>query len=293
MSTTKSLKTTTRSRIQQSDITITPEGKVFISFLWDDLRELVGERPGESTALDAWAAPTVTGDFRLDEYQSCTLCPKECGFNRNRYVHPSCGDSKLRVSNTGISFGDEDIIKGQRGSGIIMLSGCPLTCPSCHNPEKVNSGRETTLQEFLDLCEALAHEGAENLQILSPTVHFPALRVALKILKDTHFPLPIIFKSSGYESVGELQKLQGLVDFYLPDFKFGPCSGRAERSGAKDYFEKTKAAVEEMIRQVGTDNVLIRHLKVPMSEREAALLNEVLRSFQTRVSIQTNYVELD
>ena len=91
--------------------------------------------------------------------------------------HPLCGDDKLRVSNFGISFGDEGIISGAGGSGVIFLSGCPLTCPSCINKEKVHTqGKEVGANEFIDLIKTLADKNVSNIQILSPTVHLPNLR---------------------------------------------------------------------------------------------------------------------
>ncbi|NDD91232.1 radical SAM protein [bacterium] len=240
-----------------------------------------------------------------DEYRSCQLCPKKCGFNRLEKSHPTCGDSSLRVATFGISHGDEPAIRGTQGSGAIMLSGCPLKCPSCHNPEKVSHGTPTSPEAFLRICKDLYDRGAHNIQILSPTVHLPALRAVLIALRESRFPLSIVLKSSGYESVEQLQRLEGLVDVYLPDFKFGPHSSWSRRAGVRDYFEKASTAVHEMFRQVGgltldasgvaKKGVLIRHVRAPLPADEQALIDRFLGTLPAEIglSIQNNFVTLE
>ncbi len=282
------------SQIQQSDITITEDGRVFISFLWDDLYSLTGFEKGTcDIGSVSWQIPTHFNFEDKSEYKNCSLCPKQCGFDRIRYAHPSCGDSELRVSNVGISFGDEESIRGMGGSGCIMLSGCPLTCPSCHNPEKVSHGKKTTTEEFLLISQGLLENGAENIQILSPTVHIPELIHILKILKESKFPLPIIMKSSGYESVEQIKRFDGLVDFWLPDFKFGPCSDWGKKAGVKDYFEQAKESLKAMVKQVGSDNVLVRHVLAPLPTHERETILTFLRGSGLQLSVSDTFVELE
>jgi putative pyruvate formate lyase activating enzyme len=293
---------------QQSDITISPDGTVHISFLWDDLRDLAGLPPVEKAGgLEAfsWTAPEGELSLSSPEYASCSLCPKTCGFNREAKAHPRCGDSLLRVSNVGLTMGDEPAIRGTRGSGAIMLAGCPLKCPSCHNPEKVAQGDAVSGPGFLKICEDLLHRGAHNIQILSPTVHLPALRVALRALKDSGFPLPVVLKSSGFERAEEIEKLAGLVDVYLPDLKFGSCSAWAVRAGVRHYFAVAKDAIEAMIRQAGpfcTDSsglavsgVLVRHVSAPLPDTEKAELHAFLAGLEGRaaVSVLDTFVSLE
>jgi putative pyruvate formate lyase activating enzyme len=299
----------TRLTPQQSDIVIRPDGTVHISFLWDDIASLARagkELPQKHPAASANSHPRLPDlEFPQSEYISCRLCPKQCGFNRHHLTHRSCGDSKLRVATYGLTQGDEPAIRGTRGSGAIMLSGCPLHCPSCHNPEMVRQGAETSIQDFIDICFSMRNDGAHNLQILSPTVHFPALRAALEHLKNSGFELPVIFKSSGYERVEELSKFDGLVDIYLPDLKFGTTSAWAARAGVKDYFTVAQAAIAEMIRQAGplltgpdgiaTRGVLVRHVKAPLPEPEWREIDAFLSSLPpgVGVSVQNNFVSLE
>jgi putative pyruvate formate lyase activating enzyme len=297
---------------QQSDIIIDPDGTVHVSFFWDDLKDLTTDnnsavfRP-DSSIIKLPKPTASTLDISIEEYRKCNLCPKKCGVDRASFSHPRCGDWKLRVANSGISLGDEPEIAGTRGSGAVMFSGCPLTCPSCHNPEMVQgAGEEVTPEEFISLCWDLAEKGAHNLQLLSPTVHFPALRAILANLKSTEYPLPIVFKSSGFEDINQLQKFEGLVDVYLPDFKFGPCSQWAARAGAKSYFEQAQATIAEMIRQrpafeFGSDGtakvgVLVRHVRPPLPKEELMRIDEVLEKFKNagaRISVLNNFVSLE
>lgn len=285
---------------QQSDIIIGPNGEVHVSFLW---RDLFSEPSPNHRRLPAWQRPHIA-ESDPPEYQACKMCPKQCRFNRKARSHPSCGDDRLRVSNVGISMGDEELIRGRNGSGCIMLSGCPLRCPSCHNPEKVADGEIVTGDDFLKLCENLLADGAENIQILSPTVHGPRLRNALRALRDSNFPLPVVLKSSGYESVEEIERYEGLVDVWLPDLKFGPCSKRGRKSGAADYFEVAQQAIGTMLGQVGPAQiedglikrgVLVRQVKTQLPNDEQEGLTRFLRSLPAEVIVDstTSWIDFD
>ena len=184
----------------QSDIVIDENGEVYISFLGPELLHLFDKdiKPIPSRNSHKWIPPIIDElSHSSSEYQQCNICPRSCGFDRTKVPHPLC-DDKLRVSNFGISFGDEGIISGAGGSGVIFLSGCPLTCPSCINKEKVHTqGKEVGANEFIDLIKTLADKNVSNIQILSPTVHLPNLRPILKSLIYSKFHLPSALKTSG------------------------------------------------------------------------------------------------
>ena len=292
----------------QSDIVIDENGEVFISFLGPELLHLAGQVKDHQVIDDEkfWEPPTLDEIyFNESEYQNCKICPRSCGFDRTKMAHPLCGDSKLRVSNFGISFGDENIISGSGGSGVIFLSGCPLTCPSCINKEKVHTqGQEVTPKEFIDLIKCLKEKSVSNIQILSPTVHLPNLRAILKSLKDSKFPIPIALKTSGHDLPDQISKLRGLVDIFIPDLK--PCFNFVWSKEARieeNYPKLFEDSINEMFKQLGSprfskegeilSGIVIRYVKPPfLSSDQEAKTMEFLNSYQDRayVSVLDNYV---
>lgn len=269
---------------KRSQVVVRPDGSLEVSYLWDDLEPIFrAQTPfGEPLepfvpAIDDFSAKTAD-----QAYRSCRLCPLQCGWNRVASPHPRCGDSEFRIGSAGIVRGDEPPISGTLGSGAMLLGGCPMRCPSCHSVEMFTNGKPCTPLDFWNLAWSFAGR-AHNLQLLSPTGHFPWLRARLIELKRGNYPLPIVFKSSGYERVEWLRAFEGLVDIYLPDLKYGPGSEWAKRAGTPDYFEVACEAIKEMHRQVGplqqngagvgTRGLLVRHILAPLpeGEREAIL----------------------
>lgn len=297
----------------QSDIVINEDGEIFISFFGPELLHLL-DRTIEFDCNRNWSLPEFAPGYfdktiKLikNEYQNCLLCPKECGYDRVKNAHPNCGDWELKISNFGISFGDEKEISNGGGSGVLFLNGCPLTCPSCINEEKVRDNTSmTSIEACLKMCESLYQKGANNIQILSPSVSLPHLRTILQLLKNLSFPLPIILKSSGHESLKELKKLEGLVDIYIPDYKFSTSRFWEKESGANRYHETFIECLEEMYRQVGstqknekdiiTKGVMIRHVLNPfLKADEKKIISEFLSAQKKdiHVSILDNFVILD
>lgn len=311
---TNSFKKTKNSKTPfQSDIVIDENGEIHISFFGPELLHLINKKIEPNCDL-TWQLPQLNIEHQEEltkvikqEYESCLLCPKECGFNRIKNVHPNCGDWNLKVSNYGISFGDEHLISNGGGSGVLFLNGCPLTCPSCINVEKVRENtNSTTIHEFLKMCENLYQKGTNNIQILSPSVSLPHIRTCLKMLKDLNFPLPIILKSSGHESLSELIKLDGLVDIYIPDYKFSKNIFWENTSGAENYHNVFLQCLQEMYRQTGqavfnernimTKGVLVRHVLNPyINDIEKGEIDSFLKSLHSgiQISILDNFVVLE
>lgn len=297
----------------QSDIVINEDGEIAISFFGPELLHLLN-RSIEFDCNRSWALPVFEPrhfetllELIKKEYENCLLCPKECGYDRVKNAHANCGDWELKVSNFGLSFGDEKEISNGGGSGVLFLNGCPLTCPSCINEEKVRDNKSmTSIETCLQMCESLYQKGANNIQILSPSVSLPHLRTILQILKNLSFPLPIILKSSGHESVKELRKLEGLVDIYIPDYKFATSSFWEKESGALCYHDTFIECLEEMYRQVGstckndkdimTKGVMIRHVLNPfLKADEKKFISDFLNQQRKDIyiSILNNFVQLD
>lgn len=299
----KKTQQTQRSVPKQSDIVIHPDGQVSVSFLWDDYGNVETKRKNQIFDL-----PKISDFTEIEtraHYSRCQMCPKECGFNRVKAPHPRCGDEKIRLGTWGKTFGDEPEIVGKGGSGAILFSHCPLSCPSCHNPEMVSKGHEASLDDVIEICYTLHGEGAENIQFLSPTVHMPKLEFILRVLKENEFPLPIVFKSSGSENINYLKKMNGLIDVYLPDFKYGLNSRFAIRAGSPNYFFEAQETLKEMITQVGVPQlnsngvlakgVLVRHVMAPLPVEERKSILTFLGNYkdQCLLSITDNFVNLE
>ena len=208
--------------------------------------------------------------------ENCSLCPRLCGANRIRGKKGLCatGD-KFKVSSFGPHFGEEAPLVGKRGSGTIFFSNCNMLCVFCQNWE-INhrgDGRVTTHVELANIMLKLQNRGCHNINLVTPTHLVPHIVRSLRLAIDDGLRLPILYNTSGYESLEVLKLLDGIVDVYLPDFKYQDSKTAARFSnGAPNYQAHTAAAIKEMHKQVGTLQVtegiatrglLIRHLVLP------------------------------
>jgi len=165
-----------------------------------------------------------------------------------------CGEgSSIRIARAALHQWEEPVISGVRGSGAIFFTGCNLKCIFCQNAaiSEKGSGREITPEALADMFFFLKEQGAHNINLVTPTHFAPGICEAINIAKGKGFDLPFIYNSSGYESVETLKTLEGLIDVYLPDFKYLDEKKATAYSCACDYPEIAKAAIAEMYRQVG------------------------------------------
>ena len=203
----------------------------------------------------------------------CKLCPRNCGVDRAAGETGFCRQSEVPViARAAPHFGEEPCISGTRGSGTVFFSGCNLQCLFCQNREISfgGAGRAVSVVRLADIFKELEALGVHNINLVTPTHFTPAVIDALKIAKPG---IPVVWNSSGYESVETLKKLEGLVSIYMPDYKYSLSASGKQFSGAEDYPETAKAAILEMYRQVGSfrldedglmrSGVLIRHLMLP------------------------------
>ncbi len=207
-------------------------------------------------------------------FNSCKICPRECGINRNNNQIGYCGASnKMKIGGYHLHMWEEPIITGRHGSGTIFFSNCSLKCIYCQNYDISikKKGEEITIDRFADICLYLQNKKAENINLVTPTHYLPLIREGLILAKEKGLNIPIIYNSSGYEKTSSLKLLDGLVDIYLPDFKYFNNS-LAKYSKVDNYFEITTKAIEEMFQQVGTpifknkllqSGVIVRHLVLP------------------------------
>ena len=226
--------------------------------------------------------------------ESCELCPRKCKVNRLKGEKGICKSGKeLIVSSYGPHFGEEHPLVGSEGSGTIFLTNCNLLCVYCQNYEISHQGygEFTTEAQLADYMINLQREGCHNINFVSPTHFAPQLVKATKFAVENGLKLPLVWNCGGYEDLKIIELLDGIVDIYLPDIKYGNKESAAKYSKAPDYFQVVKDVVKEMYRQVGNlelnkqgiaqRGLLIRHLFLP---NNLAGTDQVLKFIAEEVS---------
>lgn len=235
------------------------------------------------------------------DYSNCTLCPRMCGVDRTQGQKGvcRCPDTAL-VAKTMIHKWEEPALAGAGGSGAVFFGGCTLRCRYCQNGAISSGpvGAPMDPGQLRQAMEALICQGAENIDLVTPTQFLPTLIPAL----SPKLPVPVVYNCGGYERVETLKELEGLVDIYLPDMKYASSILAAQLSRAGDYPEVAKAAIREMVRQTGPvlwqgDRVIrgtiIRHLILPgQVENSLKVLDwigETFRPGEVLVSLMRQY----
>ena len=188
----------------------------------------------------------------MNKYENCLLCPRKCGINRRTGQTGVCGvSSEIKVARAAPYYWEEPCISGKRGSGAVFFSGCSLHCVFCQNREISDgkAGKVISKERLSDIFMELADKGANNINLVTPGQYIPDIVWAVNDAKSRGMKLPIIYNTSGYENVTELKLLEGIVDVYLPDFKYMDSTLSARYSRAKDYPSVAKQALSEMVRQ--------------------------------------------
>jgi putative pyruvate formate lyase activating enzyme len=205
----------------------------------------------------------------------CTLCPRSCSVDRTAGEHGFCGGGALAgVSSFGPHFGEESPLVGRHGSGTIFFAGCNLKCCFCQNYEisHLGHGRDTEPADIAGMMRGLEDAGCHNINFVTPTHYIPQMLSAIHIAAQEGLSVPIVYNCGGYEDVGALGLLKGVVDIYMPDFKFWSEEAAGKYCNAPDYREVAKLALAEMQAQVGDliikdgialRGLLIRHLVMP------------------------------
>lgn len=188
----------------------------------------------------------------MNKYEDCLLCPRKCGINRRTGQTGVCGvSSEIKVARAALHYWEEPCISGKKGSGAVFFSGCSLHCVFCQNREISDgkAGKVISKERLSDIFMELAVKGANNINLVTPGQYIPDIVWAVNDAKSRGMKLPIIYNTSGYENVTELRLLEGIVDVYLPDFKYMDSTLSAMYSRAKDYPSVAKQALSEMVRQ--------------------------------------------
>ena len=205
------------------------------------------------------------------DYVNCKLCPRECGVDRTAGEVGYCGcpDTAL-VARTMLHPWEEPVLTGGGVSGAIFFGGCTLGCKYCQNAAISGGpvGNAVSSTQLREMMEALICQGAKNIDLVTPTHYLPTILPAL----EPRLPVPVVYNCGGYERAETLRALDGKVDIYLPDLKYGDNRLARTLSGAGDYFQAATAAIREMVRQTGpvrwegdrvVRGVIVRHLILP------------------------------
>ena len=212
----------------------------------------------------------------FEELKKCKICPNNCEVNRIDGNIGMCrANDKVKIALASLHFFEEPCISGEKGSGTVFFSNCNLKCKFCQNYEisDLGKGKEITIEELANTFIDLQAKGANNINLVTPTIYAYQIIEALKIAKSKGLKIPIVYNSNGYESIETLKALDGYIDVYLPDLKYYYDELAIKYSGVKRYFENATIAIKEMYRQVGypkldekgmiQKGVIIRHLVLP------------------------------
>ena len=182
--------------------------------------------------------------------EKCELCPRKCGVDRQKNKGFCRVSDRITLGRAGLHFWEEPCISGYGGSGAIFFSGCNMGCIFCQNMSlsRGEVGKEVTEKRLREIFYELIDEGADNINLVTPTHFVPEI---VKALSAERLPVPVVYNTSSYEDVNTLRMLDGFVDIYLPDLKYKDSSLSAALSRAPDYYERAVPAIKEMVRQTG------------------------------------------
>ena len=238
------------------------------------------------------------------DHTNCRLCPRHCGVDRTagERGYCRCPDTAL-VSKTMLHKWEEPALAGDGGSGAIFFGGCTLGCKYCQNMAISGGpvGKPVDAIQLRQMMEDLIAQGAENIDLVTPTHFLPTVLPAL----EPKLPVPVVYNCGGYEDIQTLRALEGKIDIYLPDLKYADSRLAASLSGAADYFPVATAAIREMQRQTGpvvwdgdrvVRGVIVRHLILPgcvdNSLKVLDWLGENFRPGEILVSLMRQYTPM-
>lgn len=234
----------------------------------------------------------------MNYFKNCNLCPRNCNINREK-EHGYChANNKLKIARAALHYYEEPCISGTNGSGAIFFTYCNLKCIFCQNYEisTKNIGKEISIEKLSDICLNLQNQGANNINLVTPTHYIPLIKEALIKAKNKGLTIPIIYNTSGYEKVSSLKLLEGLIDIYIPDLKYKSEILGKKYSNAPDYFNITTKAIKEMYRQVGKPKfskegimqkgLIVRHLAIPENEKDSKeILTYLYNTYKNNIYI--------
>lgn len=241
-----------------------------------------------------------------NEYSHCTLCPRACSVDRTQGQRGFCGATdEMYVGRAALHAWEEPPLSGTHGSGTVFFTHCTLGCVFCQNrtiSRREAGGRPVTRERLAEIFLELQAQGAHNINLVTASHYAPSVRDALQAARANGLHIPVVYNCGGYETVETLRMLDGLVDIYLPDFKYYSSYYAGLYSGAPDYPDFAKDAIAEMVRQTGapqfdaqgimTRGTIVRHLMLPgLAGDTAQVLRYLAEHFgdQILVSLMRQY----
>lgn len=187
-----------------------------------------------------------------DEYSSCILCPRKCGIDRNKNIGYCKEGARLHVARAALHMWEEPCISGTNGSGTVFFSGCNMGCVFCQNSRisRGETGKYIDIERLVEIFFELKEKGANNINLVTGDMFIPSIRKAITEAKNQGLGLPFLLNTSSYLTVDTVKSLDGLIDIYLPDFKYIREEDAVKYSNAPGYPEHAKNAIDEMVRQV-------------------------------------------
>ncbi len=207
-------------------------------------------------------------------YSKCELCPRLCGVDRSKSVGVCGMSDKPSLARAALHFWEEPCISGEKGSGTVFFSGCSMRCVYCQN-RNIATGdvaKEVDTKRLTEIYFELKEKGAHNVNLVTASHFLPHIVESIRKAKAEGFDLPFVYNTSGYERVESLKKLDGLIDIYLPDYKYAISKDAKRYSSCPDYPEVALKAIDEMLRQqpecviengIMLKGVIIRHMLLP------------------------------
>ena len=206
--------------------------------------------------------------------ETCAICPRRCKVDRRAEKGLCKTLWEPVVASAMVHLGEEPYISGKRGSGTVFFAGCNLNCVFCQNYDisQEAKGAVKTIEELALIFMGLERKGVHNINLVTPSHFVPQIAEAIKLAKQDGINIPFVYSSSGYDAMSSLRFMEGLVDIYMPDLKYGADDLGQRYSNVPDYFSVASQALPEMYRQVGAPMIrdgvmqkglLIRHLVLP------------------------------
>ena len=239
----------------------------------------------------------------------CNICPRKCNIDRSKNIGFCYEKDTVRISRIASHLYEEPPISGKKGSGTVFFAGCNLRCVFCQNKDisqGARIGKEYSKKELIEALIVLQESGVHNINLVTPTHFALQIKEVLEEMKKQGLlHVPVVYNSSGYESVETLKALDGLIDIYMPDIKYFSSELSAKYSSAPDYFDIASKAIAEMLRQRGhykyngtedgllTSGVLIRHLVLPSHRKDSinalTKLAEIIPPSDVLISLMSQY----